>query len=223
MSAATAAPFARFLGPLRDRPVRRLTLLFAGLVAFGVSNGMLLLAELGVGPWDVLHQGLSRTLGLGVGTWAILVSFLLLVAWVPLRQRPGLGTLANAVVVGLVIDGVLAVATPPAGWPARVALLVGGVLLNAVATGAYIGAGLGPGPRDGLTTGLAARGHSIRVVRTGIEVAVLALGWLLGGTVGIGTVLYAGAIGPLTHLTIPQLRLRDRVVAGRVPRRRPAR
>ena len=203
-----------FLGPLRDRPVQRLVLLFAGLVAFGVSNAMLLLAELGVGPWDVLHQGLSRTFGLGVGTWAILISFVLLVLWVPLRQRPGLGTLANAVVVGLVIDGVLAVADPPTGWPVRITLLVGGVLLNAVATGAYIGAGLGPGPRDGLTTGLAARGHSIRVVRTSIEVAVLALGWLLGGTVGLGTVLYAGAIGPLTHLTIPRLRLRDRAVRG---------
>jgi len=200
------------LGVLRDRPLRRLTLLFAGLVAFGLSNAMLLLAGLGVGPWDVLHQGLSRSFGLGVGTWSILVSGVVLLAWIPLRRRPGLGTLANAVVVGLVIDAVLAVAHPPTGWPARVGMLVGGVLLNALATGAYIGAGLGPGPRDGLTTGLAARGRSIRVVRTAVELVVLALGWLLGGTVGIGTVLYATAIGPLTHLTIPRLRLgaRDR-------------
>lgn len=194
--------------PLRDRPARRLALLTGGLVAFGVSNAMLLLATLGVGPWDVLHQGLSRSLGLGVGTWSILVSFLLLLVWIPLRQRPGVGTLANAVVVGLVIDAVLGAVEPPHGLVARVALLVGAVLLNAVATGAYIGAGLGPGPRDGLTTGLAARGHSIRVVRTSIEVLVLALGWLLGGTVGVGTVLFALAIGPLTHLTIPRLRLR---------------
>lgn len=194
--------------PLRDRPGRRLVLLSVGLVAFGVSNAMLLLAGLGVGPWDVLHQGLSRSLGLRVGTWSILVSFVLLLLWIPIRQRPGVGTLANAVVVGLVIDGVLGAVHAPHGLPARVGLLLGGVLLNAVATGAYIGAGLGPGPRDGLTTGLAARGRSIRVVRTSIEVLVLALGWLLGGTVGVGTVLYALAIGPLTHLTIPRLRLR---------------
>ncbi len=204
---ATALP-GRSPSPLRDRPRARLALLTAGLVAFGVSNAMLLLAGLGVGPWDVLHQGLSRSFGLGVGTWSILVSFVLLLLWIPLRQRPGVGTLANAVLVGLVIDLVLGAVAPPDGLAVRVVLLVGGVLLNAVATGAYIGAGLGPGPRDGLTTGLAARGHSIRVVRTSIEVVVLGLGWLLGGTVGVGTVLYALAIGPLTHLTIPRLRLR---------------
>lgn len=185
-----------------------MALLAVGLVAFGVSNAMLLLAGLGVGPWDVLHQGLSRSFGLGVGTWSILVSFVLLLLWIPLRQRPGVGTLANAVVVGLVIDLVLGAVAPPHGLVVQYGLLIGGVLLNAVATGAYIGAGLGPGPRDGLTTGLAARGHSIRVVRTSIEVLVLGLGWLLGGSVGVGTVLYALAIGPLTHLTIPRLRLR---------------
>lgn len=194
--------------PLRDRLGARLALLTGGLVAFGVSNAMLLLAGLGVGPWDVLHQGLSRSFGLGVGTWVIVLSFVVLLFWIPLRQRPGVGTLANAVVIGLVIDLVLGTVAPPHGLMARCTLLVGGVLLNAVATGAYIGAGLGPGPRDGLTTGLAARGHSIRVVRTSIEVLVLGLGWLLGGTVGVGTVLFALAIGPLTHLTIPRLRLR---------------
>lgn len=177
-------------------------------MAFGVSNGMLLLAGLGVGAWDVLHQGLARTVGLGVGTWAVLVSLALLVVWVPLGLRPGVGTLANAVVVGVVIDLVLAAAAPPHALGARVALLAGGVLLNAVATGAYIGAGLGAGPRDGLTTGLAARGLSIRLVRTCIELTVLAVGWLLGGTVGVGTVVFTFAIGPLTHLTIPRLRLR---------------
>jgi len=188
--------------------VRRLVLLAVGLVAFGVSNAMLLLAGLGVGPWDVLHQGLSRSFGFGVGTWSILVSFAVLLVWIPLRQRPGVGTLANALVVGLVIDLVLGAVRPPDGLAVRVALLIGGVLLNAAATGAYIGAGLGPGPRDGLTTGLAARGHSIRVVRTCVELLVLALGWLLGGTVGVGTVVFALSIGPLTHLTIPRLRLR---------------
>lgn len=193
---------------LRDRPIHRLSLLFVGLVAFGVSNAMLLRAGLGVGPWDVLHQGLSRTAGLGVGTWVIIISAVVLLGWIPLRQWPGVGTVANAVVVGLVINLVLALTAPAHGLVLQVVLLVSGVLLNAVATGAYIGAGLGAGPRDGLTTGLAARGHSVRVVRTVIELIVLVAGWLLGGTVGAGTVLFAVAIGPLTHLTIPWLRLR---------------
>lgn len=199
---------------VRDRMAVRLGLLAAGLVGYGLSVSMLLLAGLGAAPWDVLHQGLSRTLGLGVGTWSIIVSFLVLLAWVPLRQRPGIGTLANAVVVGLVVDFVLGAVPHPHGLAVRVPLLLAGVALNGVATGAYIGAGLGPGPRDGLTTGVAARGHSIRVVRTAVEVTVLALGWLLGGTFGVGTVLYALAIGPISHRTIPLLRLRERAAAG---------
>lgn len=200
------------MSALRDRPVQRVALLLAGLAAFGGSNAMLLLAGLGVGPWDVLHQGLSRTFGLGVGTWSIIVSGVVLLAWIPLRQRPGIGTVANAVLVGLVIDLVLGVAHPPSGLAARLVLVLLGVPLNALATGAYIGAGLGPGPRDGLTTGMAARGHSIRVVRTTVELSVLAVGALLGGSLGLGTVLYALGIGPLTHLTIPWLRLRGRPV-----------
>ena len=166
---------------------------------------MLLLAGLGVDPWDVLHQGLSRTLGLGVGTWAILVSGAVLTLWIPLRQRPGVGTIANAIMVGAVIDLVLGAVSPPHGLAVRVVVLVAGVLLNGFATGLYIGAGLGPGPRDGLMTGFAGRGHPIRVVRTAIELTVLALGWLLGGTVGVGTVLYALSIGPLAHVLIPVL------------------
>ncbi len=209
---------------LRDRPMRRVTLLAVGLVAFGVSNAMLLRAGLGVGPWDVLHQGLSRSFGLAVGTWVVIVSAVVLLAWIPLRQRPGVGTLANAVLVGLVINLVMALTTPAQSRGLQVGLLVGGVLLNAVATGAYIGAGLGPGPRDGLTTGLAARGWPIRVVRTVIEVCVLAVGWLLGGTVGVGTLLFALTIGPLTHLTIPWLSMDARHAgAPRRGRTRPAR
>ena len=177
--------------------------LFAGLILFGVSDGMLLLAALGLDPWDVFHQGLSRRLGLGVGTWAIIVGGVVLLAWIPLRQRPGIGTVCNVVVVGGVIDLVVAIVPAPHAIAVRVALLIGGVLLNGVATGAYIGAGLGPGPRDGLMTGWAARGHSIRVVRTTLEVSVLAVGWALGGTVGIGTVVYALSIGPLAHRFIP--------------------
>lgn len=184
--------------------------LYAGLVLYGASDAMLLLANLGVDPWDVLHQGLSRQLGLGVGTWAIIVGACVLALWWPLRQRPGFGTLSNVVVIGAVIDLVLAVTPTPHGLLLRTAVMVGGVVLNGVATGAYIGAGLGPGPRDGLMTGLAARGHSIRVVRTCIEVTVLASGWALGGTVGVGTVAYALGIGPLAHVFIPAFRIEAR-------------
>lgn len=175
---------------------------------YGVSDGMLVLAGLGLDPWDVLHQGLSRTVGLQVGSWAIVVGALVLLCWIPLRQRPGLGTACNVVVVGLVINATLAVVPAPRALWVRLVVLVVGVLLNGIATGAYIGAGLGPGPRDGLSTGIAARGMSLRLVRTVIEVTVLAAGWLLGGSVGVGTVLYAAGIGPLTHATIPAFRLR---------------
>ena len=183
--------------------------LFLGLGLYGVSDAMLLLAGLGLDPWDVLHQGLSRRLGLGVGTWAIIVGVTVLLLWIPLRQRPGIGTVCNVLVVGAVIDLMLAVVPAPHALAPRVVLLLGGVVLNGVATGAYIGAGLGPGPRDGLMTAWAARGHSIRVVRTAIELSVLATGWALGGTVGVGTVLYALAIGPLAHRFIPMLQIRE--------------
>ncbi len=177
---------------------------------------MLLLAGLGVDPWDVFHQGLSRRFGLGVGTWAIIVGVLVLLLWIPLRQKPGFGTLSNVVLVGLVIDVMLATVPPVHGLPAQIVVMLAGVVLNGIATGAYIGAGLGPGPRDGLMTGLAARGHSIRIVRTSIELTVLVTGWLLGGTVGVGTVVYALGIGPIAHVTIPRLRipLGDPAVAG---------
>jgi uncharacterized membrane protein YczE len=187
---------------------RRLTQLYAGLILYGISDSMLLLAALGLDPWDVFHQGLSRRFGLGVGTWAIIVGVCVLLFWIPLRQRPGFGTVSNVLVVGLTIDLVMALSPVPHALWLRIVLLIAGVVLNGVATGAYIGAGLGPGPRDGLMTGLAARGHSIRVVRTGIELGVLGTGWLLGGTVGIGTVLYALGIGPLAHFFIPLLAIR---------------
>jgi uncharacterized membrane protein YczE len=193
-----------------DRHLRRFAQLLAGLVGFGVTAAMLVLAGLGLDPWDVLHQGLSRTFGLGIGTWAIIVSFLALLAWWPLPHRPGIGTLLNAVVVGLVIDLVLSLAHPPHALWARILLLIGGVVGNGLATGLYIGAGLGAGPRDGLSVGIAARGHSLRAVRTSVEAIVLATGFLLGGDVGIGTVLYALAIGPITHQTIPALAIRPR-------------
>ncbi|MFL6136395.1 MAG: YczE/YyaS/YitT family protein [Frankiaceae bacterium] len=193
-----------------DRRPQRAVRLLVGLVLYGISTGLLVLAGLGLAPWDVLHQGLSRALGMQVGTWTIIVSGVVLLGWIPLRQRVGVGTLANAVVVGLVTNAVLALAPSPHGLPARLGVMLGAVALNGMATGLYIGAGLGPGPRDGLMTGIAARGPSIRVVRTGMEVTVLVAGWFLGGTVGIGTVVYALAIGPMVHLTIPWLALAAR-------------
>lgn len=198
-------PVARRQAGLSGRWLRRLTQLYVGLLLFGFSDGLLVLAGLGLDPWDVFHQGLARHSNLAIGTWAIIVGAVVLLLWVPLRQRPGLGTLSNVVVVGLVINLTLALVPAPAALSVRVATLLVAVALNGLATGAYIGAGLGPGPRDGLMTGLAARGSSIRVVRTGIELTVLACGFGLGGSVGIGTVLYALGIGPLSHYFIPLL------------------
>jgi uncharacterized membrane protein YczE len=182
---------------------RRLAQLYVGLVLYGVSGSFILLAGLGNDPWDVLHQGLSRQTGIGTGLWVCLVGALVLLVWIPLRQRPGLGTVSNVVVIGLVVEAMLAAFPPAHGLPLRVTLLVSGIVLNGMATGLYIGARFGPGPRDGLMTGLVGRGLPLRTVRTAIEVAVLVTGALLGGTVGVGTILYALAIGPLAHLFIP--------------------
>jgi uncharacterized membrane protein YczE len=187
---------------------RRLAQLYGGLVLYGVSASFLLLAGLGNDPWDVLHQGLSRRTGIGTGAWVCIVGALVLLFWIPLRQRPGLGTASNVVVIGVVVEIMLA-AFHEAHEPAlRVSLLLSGVVLNGMATGLYIGARFGPGPRDGLMTGLAARGHSLRAVRTGIEVTVLVAGALLGGTVGIGTLVYAVSIGPLAHIFVPAFTVR---------------
>jgi uncharacterized membrane protein YczE len=182
---------------------RRLISLYTGLGLFGVSVALMVRARLGLDPWDVFHQGLAKRLDVSLGVTVIGVSALVMLAWIPLRQRPGLGTISNAILVGLVLDGALALLPHPGPLGLRAAFLASGILLNGVATALYIGAGLGPGPRDGLMTGLAARGHSIRVVRTSIEVSVLAAGWLLGGTVGVGTVAYALSIGLLVHLLLP--------------------
>lgn len=164
---------------------------------------MLVSAELGLDPWDVFHQGLAETIDQRLGFVVVGTSLFVLLLWIPLRQRPGIGTLANAVVVGLVFEASIAVLPEVSSMAGRLLMLVSAIVLNAIGTGLYIGAGLGPGPRDGLMTGLAARGLPLRLVRTGIEVTVLAIGWLLGGTVGIGTVLFAVSIGPLVHITLP--------------------
>jgi uncharacterized membrane protein YczE len=191
------------------RPTRRLVQLYAGLVLYGVSMALLVRSGLGVMPWDVLHQGLARQLGWSLGVVTIVVGALVLLAWIPLRERPGLGTVSNVVVIGLALDVALAVLPEPSSLPVRVALVPAGILLNAVATAAYIGVHLGPGPRDGLMTGLVRRtGRSVRLVRTSIEVTVVVLGWLLGGTLGVATVLYALAIGPLVHALLPRLAVR---------------
>ena len=185
---------------------RRLTQLFVGLALYGVSLAFVLRAGLGLAPWDVLHQGLAEHLDATVGQMVIAVSFVVLLLWIPLRERPGFGTFANAVLVGVFVDLTLLVLDPAQAWPTRVLLLLGGVLLNGLATALYIGASLGPGPRDGLMTGLVRRtGHSVRLVRTVIEVTVLVVGFLLGGSVGVGTLLYAFAIGPVAHALLPLL------------------
>ena len=185
---------------------RRLVQLYAGLLLYGFSMALLVRSGLGVTPWDVLHQGLARQLGWSLGTLVIAVGVLVLLAWIPLRERPGVGTVSNVVVLGLALDASLAVLPPSLPLGARLALVPAGIVLNAVATAAYIGVHLGPGPRDGLMTGLVRRtGRSVRLVRTSIEVTVVALGWLLGGTLGVATVLYALAIGPLVHLLLPRL------------------
>ncbi len=181
----------------------RLAQLLAGLVLFGASLALLVRSQLGLDPWDVFHQGLSVTSGLPIGVCTILSGAIVLVLWFPLHQRPGPGTVANVILVGLSLDFVLLLLPVPNGLPMRWALLLTGIALNGVATGVYIGAGLGPGPRDGLMVGLAKRGQSLRVMRTMIEVTVLVAGFMLGGTVGIGTLLYAVTIGPIAHVTIP--------------------
>jgi len=185
-------------------PVRRSVQLFAGLALYGTSVAMLTRAHLGLEPWSVLAEGVMKHTGLTFGTITGLISVAVLLLWVPLRQRPGIGTIANVVVISVMVDVVRAFLPDQheLGW--QIALLVGGVALNGVATATYVGARLGPGPRDGLMTGLAGRtGWSVRLVRTGIEVTVVAAGFLLGGTVGVGTVLYALAIGPLTQALLP--------------------
>ncbi|MBK3576780.1 hypothetical protein JHN63_23830 [Streptomyces sp. MBT65] len=185
----------------RNRLGRRLVQLYAGLALYGASSALLVVSGLGLEPWNVLHQGLAELTGLTIGVVSIIVGAAVLLLWIPLRQRPGLGTVSNVFVVGLAMDGTLALVPDAHGLAVRIPLLLAGILLNGVATGLYISARFGPGPRDGLMTGLHQRtGRSIRLIRTGIEVAVVATGFALGGTVGIGTLLYALAIGPLAQL-----------------------
>jgi uncharacterized membrane protein YczE len=183
---------------------RRLVQLIIGLTFFGIGIGLMLRSGLGLPPWDVLHQGLAAQIGLTVGIWSILVSFVVLAFWIPLRERYGIGTLLNAIVVGVMIDVTTAVVpeAPNTWWAAGMMLV--GILLIAVTSGMYIGANLGPGPRDGLMTAIVRRGPSIRLTRVIMEVTVLVIGVLLGGTFGIGTILYALLMGPLVQIFLPR-------------------
>jgi uncharacterized membrane protein YczE len=186
--------------PRGARLPRRLTQLYVGLVLYGASIALMVPAGLGLSPWDVFHQGVSGRSGLSLGTVVILASVAVLLLWIPLRERPGLGTVSNVLLIGLAMDATLAVVPDLESLAARVAVLVGAVVLNGMATGMYIGARFGPGPRDGLMTGLhRVTGRSVRLVRTAIEAAVLITGFALGGTAGVGTALYALAIGPLAQ------------------------
>jgi uncharacterized membrane protein YczE len=183
---------------------RRLTQLMVGLVLYGVSMAMMVRGTLGLDPWDVFHFGVASRLPLSFGGVVIVTGVAVLLLWIPLRQMPGLGTVANAVVIGLATDAALAAIVEPSAVTARAGLLVGGVVLNGLATALYIGSQFGPGPRDGLMTGLVRRtGWSVRVVRTSLELSVVAVGWLLGGVAGLGTIVYALAIGPLVQLMLP--------------------
>jgi uncharacterized membrane protein YczE len=201
--------------PLRDRPLRRLTALFVGLVLYGTGMSLMIAANLGLDPWDVFHQGLAKLTGLSFGVVVIVVGVFVLLLWIPLRQRPSIGTVSNAIVIGLVVNAVNDVLPVPHALWLRWTYAVAGIVGTGVASGLYIGARLGPGPRDGLMTGVAMkwpgrRFAQIRVVRTGIELTVLLVGWLLGGTVGWVTLLFAVSIGPLAHVMIPLLSVRDR-------------
>lgn len=196
--------------PWRERLAERLARCVTGLAVFGVGISMQMTAGLGSPPWDVFHQGVSARTGVSVGRVIILTGACLMLLWVPLRQRPGLGTVLNAVEIGLVADVALGVLETPDSMAARIGMMVGGIVLTGAGTGLYIGSALGPGPRDGLMTGIAARGVSIRLARTVIEVTVLVVGWRLGGTLGVGTLLFAVSIGPLAQYFLPRLAMRPR-------------
>ena len=207
-SAPRLRPALVDLGPLAQlragRLSRRVPQLLVGLTLYGASLAMMVRGALGLAPWDVLHSGFIRHVPMSIGQAVVLFSFLVLLLWIPLREKPGIGTVANAVLVGLAADATLAVLAEPDSLALRLALMAGGLVLNGLATALYIGSQFGRGPRDGLMTGLARRtGLSLRLVRTGLEVTVVVIGLLLGGALGVGTVLYALAIGPLAQHMLP--------------------
>ncbi|WP_437067547.1 YczE/YyaS/YitT family protein [Streptomyces sp. enrichment culture] len=208
-----------------DHLLRRLVQLYAGLALYGASSALLIRSGLGLEPWNVLHEGLSERTGLSIGVVLTIVGAAVLLLWIPLRQRPGLGTVSNVLVIGAAMDATLAVVPDAHALAVRVTLMVAGIVLNGAATGLYIAARFGPGPRDGLMTGLNRRtGWSIRLVRTVVEITVVVTGFALGGTIGVGTLLYAVTIGPLAQVflrvfAVPSASAGSTVVAGGSPRR----
>jgi uncharacterized membrane protein YczE len=200
-----------FIRPLKDRPAQRLARCVFGLTLFGIGIGMQKRGNLGLPPWDVFHDGLSGIIGWSFGRTIILSSAFVMLLWIPLRQAPGLATLLNAFQIGVVADIFLSV-VPEATWmPGRIALMLGGIVTTGIGSGFYIGAGLGPGPRDGLMTGLAKRGMNLAVARTSVEITIMITGVLLGGSIGIGTLAFALMIGPIVARALPRLQIRPRV------------
>lgn len=198
--------------------MRRFIQLQIGLLLYGASLALMVRADLGLNPWSVLHQGLSERTGISLGMIVNLVGLLVLLVWIPLRQKPGVGTICNVLLIGTAADVALWALPPIEGLALRIAFLTAAIVLNGAATAAYIGAGLGPGPRDGLTTGLVRiTGWRIGWARTAIEVAVLAMGWLLGGVAGVGTVLYALANGPLVQWFMARFEIAPKVETTPVP------
>lgn len=183
---------------------RRLSQLVLGLAVFGFGSGLMVQSDLGNPPWDVFHEGFAVSSPFSIGVAAIITSFAVLLLWIPLRERPGLGTLANAVLIGVFIDLTVITIDTPSRLLLQIALMIGGVVLVGIGSGLYIGVRLGPGPRDGLMTGLAKRGISLRLARTGVEAVAMLVGWMLGGTVGVGTLVFALGIGPLVQVFLPR-------------------
>ena len=175
-----------------------------GLAVFGFGSGLMVQSDLGNPAWDVFHEGFAVSSPFSIGVAAIITSFAVLLLWIPLRERPGLGTLANAVLIGVFIDLTVITIDTPSRLLLQVALMIGGVVLVGIGSGLYIGVRLGPGPRDGLMTGLAKRGISLRLARTGVEAVAMLVGWMLGGTVGVGTLVFALGIGPLVQVFLPR-------------------
>ena len=197
---------------LRDRLGRRLVRCVIGLSLFSVGISMQMNANIGAPPWDVFHQGIANQTGISIGKIIVLTGFSLLLLWIPLKQKPGLGTILNALEIGLVADIALGIIPEPSNILIRILMALSGIVVVAIGSGLYIGSALGPGPRDGLMTGLAKRGIPIRKGRTAVEVIVLVTGWLLGGQVGVATFAFAFGVGPLVHFFLPRLAVRKNAV-----------
>lgn len=196
----------------RDRLGRRLIRCVIGLSLFSVGISMQMNANIGAPPWDVFHQGIANQTGISIGKIIVLTGFSLLLLWIPLKQKPGLGTILNALEIGLVADIALGIIPEPSNILVRILMALSGIVVVAIGSGLYIGSALGPGPRDGLMTGLAKRGIPIRKGRTAVEVIVLVTGWLLGGQVGVATFAFAFGVGPLVHFFLPRLAVRKNAV-----------